>query len=246
MYIDRRYREDINNELNTFEIQVKDTDLSVSLLPNQGIDIDDLKERLFQFIFERRRELEEFILTEPEFQTSLQPLMLQGTVPASALAMAQAANRCGVGPMAAVAGAFSEMAWEFLKNLATEIIVENGGDIVSDSSRERLVEIFAGDSVFTGKIGINLPPGKRGICTSSGTVGPSLSFGKADAVVVLAQSAPLADAAATAGGNRIQGPDDFEKTLLFLQSIDGIDGVLLIKDDKMLAWGDLEIVPLNQ
>ncbi|MEE0775855.1 MAG: hypothetical protein U0M15_02195, partial [Bacillota bacterium] len=93
MYIDRRYREDINNELNTFEIQVKDTDLSVSLLPNQGIDIDDLKERLFQFIFERRRELEEFILTEPEFQTSLQPLMLQGTVPASALAMAQAANR---------------------------------------------------------------------------------------------------------------------------------------------------------
>lgn len=52
MYIDRKYREDIDNELSHFEIQVKDTDLSVSFLPNDGISIDEVRENLFQFIYE--------------------------------------------------------------------------------------------------------------------------------------------------------------------------------------------------
>ena len=43
-----------------------------------------------------------------------------------------------------------------------------------------------------------------GICTSSGTVGHSLSFGKADAVCVKAKSVSLADAAATAIGNMVK------------------------------------------
>lgn len=245
MYIDRKYREDIDNELSHFEIQVKDTDLSVSFLPNDGISIDEVRENLFQFIYEKRRELEKFIEAVPPFQTSLRPMVFNGEIPPLALNMVSAANRCDVGPMAAVAGAFSEIAWQYLRNYGSEIIVENGGDIVSDSQKERIIKVFAGPSIFSGKIGIKLSPGKHGICTSSGTVGPSFSFGQADAVVIISKSASLADAAATAGGNRIQNSDDFKGALAFLQAIDGVDGILMIKEDKMLAWGNLEVVPLN-
>lgn len=245
MYIDRKYREDIDNELSHFEIQVKDTDLSVSFLPNDGISIDEVRENLFQFIYEKRRELEKFIEAVPPFQTSLRPMVFNGEIPPLALDMVSAANRCDVGPMAAVAGAFSEIAWQYLRNYGSEIIIENGGDIVSDSQKERIIKVFAGPSIFSGKIGIKLSPGKHGICTSSGTVGPSFSFGQADAVVIISKSASLADAAATAGGNRIQNSDDFKGALAFLQAIDGVDGILMIKEDKMLAWGNLEVVPLN-
>lgn len=245
MYIDRKYREDIDNELSHFEIQVKDTDLSVSFLPNDGISIDEVRENLFQFIYEKRRELEKLIEAVPSFQTSLRPMVFNGEIPPLALNMVSAANRCDVGPMAAVAGAFSEIAWQYLRNYGSEIIVENGGDIVSDSQKERIIKVFAGPSIFSGKIGIKLSPGKHGICTSSGTVGPSFSFGQADAVVIISKSASLADAAATAGGNRIQNSDDFKGALSFLQAIDGVDGILMIKEDKMLAWGNLEVVPLN-
>ncbi len=245
MYIDRKYREDIDNELSHFEIQVKDTDLSVSFLPNDGISIDEVRENLFQFIYEKRRELEKFIEAVPPFQTSLRPMVFNGEIPPLALDMVSAANRCDVGPMAAVAGTFSEIAWQYLRNYGSEIIIENGGDIVSDSQKERIIKVFAGSSIFSGKIGIKLSPGKHGICTSSGTVGPSFSFGQADAVVIISKSASLADAAATAGGNRIQNSDDFKGALAFLQAIDGVDGILMIKEDKMLAWGNLEVVPLN-
>ena len=194
---------------------------------------------------EKRRELEKLIEAVPSFQTSLRPMVFNGEIPPLALNMVSAANRCDVGPMAAVAGAFSEIAWQYLRNYGSEIIVENGGDIVSDSQKERIIKVFAGPSIFSGKIGIKLSPGKHGICTSSGTVGPSLSFGQADAVVIISKSASLADAAATAGGNRIQNSDDFKGALAFLQAIDGVDGILMIKEDKMLAWGNLEVVPLN-
>ena len=190
MYIDRKYREDIDNELSHFEIQVKDTDLSVSFLPNDGISIDEVRENLFQFIYEKRRELEKLIEAVPSFQTSLRPMVFNGEIPPLALNMVSAANRCDVGPMAAVAGAFSEIAWQYLRNYGSEIIVENGGDIVSDSQKERIIKVFAGPSIFSGKIGIKLSPGKHGICTSSGTVGPSLSFGQADAVGQSARRRP--------------------------------------------------------
>ena len=62
--------------------------------------------------------------------------------------------------MAAVAGTFSEIAWQYLRNYGSEIIIENGGDIVSDSQKERIIKVFAGSSIFSGKIGIKLSPGK--------------------------------------------------------------------------------------
>ena len=85
-----------------------------------------------------------------------------------------------------------------------------------------------------------------GICTSSGRVGPSLSFGRADAVIVLCPSTALADAAATAIGNLIKEAGDIPKGIAFAQGIAGLKGVVIIMQDKMGVWGDIKISPVEE
>ncbi len=84
-----------------------------------------------------------------------------------------------------------------------------------------------------------------GVCTSSGTVGHSLSLGQSDAVAVLARSTSLADAAATALGNRIKTAKDIPAAIDYAQTIPGLSGVLLIKDDNMGLWGNVKVVSLE-
>jgi ApbE superfamily uncharacterized protein (UPF0280 family) len=157
--------------------------------------------------------------------------------------MAEAGQKAGVGPMAAVAGAIAESVGRELLTFTPEIIVENGGDIYLKVLRKRTVGIFAGDSPLTGKIGLEIEPGDTplGICTSSGTVGHSLSYGKSDAVVVLSASTALADAAATAIGNRIQKPDDIDTAIEFGRSIDGLKGIVIIVGKSVGVWGDVKL-----
>ena len=78
-----------------------------------------------------------------------------------------------------------------------------------------------------------------GICTSSGTIGHSFSYGNADAAVVISQNPILADAAATALGNRIQNKEDLDTCFHFLEDIDEIEGALVIFRDKIALWGEL-------
>ncbi len=103
--------------------------------------------------------------------------------------------------------------------------------------------MYAGDSPLNGKIALKIYPEKTplGICTSSGTVGHALSFGKADAAVVISKDAFLADAVATAVGNRVKSVSDIEKAMEFASKIEGIEGVLVIIGDSIGAWGDIEI-----
>lgn len=107
------------------------------------------------------------------------------------------------------------------------------------TNKKRHVGIYAGRSPFNGRLAIEIKPEDTpiGICTSSGTVGPSLSFGHADAVVIIAQSAVLADACATAVGNLIQSDSDIDRGVKFAQKIEGITGVLIIKGEKIGVWG---------
>jgi ApbE superfamily uncharacterized protein (UPF0280 family) len=157
--------------------------------------------------------------------------------------MAQAALKAEVGPMASVAGAIAEYVGKELLTFSPELIIENGGDIFMKSIRRRMVGIFAGSSPLTGKIGleINAQDAPLGICTSSGTVGHSLSYGKADAVVVLSPSATLADAAATAIGNRVCEAGDINDAIEFGKGISDLKGLLIIKDDNVGVWGDVKL-----
>ena len=149
--------------------------------------------------------------------------------------------------MASVAGAINEFVGTELLAFAPEVIIENGGDIFLKSLRKRIIGIYAGKSPLTGKIGleINGEDTPLGICTSSGTVGHSLSYGQADAVVVLSNSSALADAAATAIGNLIKQPDDIPSGIEFAKGIEELKGLLIIIDDKMGLWGEVNICQIS-
>jgi ApbE superfamily uncharacterized protein (UPF0280 family) len=190
-----------------------------------------------------REQLEGYIADNPAFLTSLEPLPSPESAPDIVKKMIDAGRRAGVGPMAAVAGAMAEYVGADLLEFSPEIIVENGGDIFIKSRVKRVIGIYAGGSPLSGKIGLEVSAGDTplGICTSSGMVGHSLSYGQADAVVVLAKSAALADAAATSIGNRVKTGDDIGGGIDFSQNIGGLKGVVIIKDDRIGIFGEVKL-----
>ena len=150
--------------------------------------------------------------------------------------------------MAAVAGAFAQAAWKFLTDYSSEVIVENGGDVFIATTKERIVGVYAGPhNPYTGQLGIKISARQQplGVCTSSGTVGPSFSYGKADAAVVLATDALLADAAATALGNRVQGPQDVKAAVEYAATLPNIMGALAICGEALAVWGGVELCKTN-
>ena len=190
-----------------------------------------------------RGELRDYSRKHPDFLHSLVPIKPDPNSPEIVVDMCQAAQAAQVGPMAAVAGALAQYVGRALAQETQEIIIENGGDIFLKSSLERKVSIYAGDSPFSNRIALLIPGDRRpwGICTSSGTVGHALSFGKADAAVIVARDAILADAAATAVGNQVTSAAQIEKGIATAMSIPGVEGVLIISGDKMGAYGKINL-----
>jgi len=237
----RTYRHWVERrDLTSFTVTFKETDLHILAASN-------LSQKALRLAQKYRRALEEYITREPAFLTSLEPLPVSGQAPRIVKEMAAAARQAGVGPMAAVAGAIAEAVGKELLRFSPEIIVENGGDIFMKSRKRRTAGIYAGQSPLSGKIGIRIEPEDTplGICTSSGTVGPSLSYGKADAVVILARSAALADAAATAVANIIRNENDFDTGIEYAKSIGDINGVIIIKGTRMGVWGEMQLCPVD-
>jgi ApbE superfamily uncharacterized protein (UPF0280 family) len=236
-YQPRTYRHWIEGkDLVPFTVTAKETDLYIRATSN-------LQRKARRLVLKYRRQLEQYIEQNPDFLTSLKPLSIPAHAPSIVQDMIEAGRKANVGPMAAVAGTIAECVGRELLDFSPEIIVENGGDIFLKILHKRIVGIFAGDSPLTGKIGLEINPQDTplGVCTSSGTVGHSLSFGKADAVVVVAASASLADAAATAIGNRVSRPDDINGAIEFGQSIGGLKGIVIIAGKNIGAWGDVKL-----
>ncbi len=225
----------------SFTIAVKETDLWLAV--DREALTPDLPGKLESFIWRQRRFLEAYIQQDPVFAQTLQPYLVGPGAPPLALEMARAGNLAGVGPMAAVAGAFAQCAGEWLLQFSRAVIVENGGDIFLRCSQRVTVGVLAGDAFPGGKIAVRVRPraGLCGICTSSGTKGHSYSRGRADAAVILADAAALADAVATAAANMVRCPADLKEALEFARSIPGVKGVLLILADKIAVWGQVEL-----
>lgn len=236
MYQPRTYRHWVKDkDLVAFNVTAKETDLYIRAK-------SDLKRQAYELVVKYRRMLEEYIELHPSFQTSLEPVAVADDAPPLVSGMAEAAQKAGVGPMAAVAGAIAEAVGSELLTLSQEVIVENGGDIYLKSLRKRLIGIYAGQSPLTGRVGLEIKAKDTplGICTSSGTVGHSLSYGKADAVIVLAPSTTLADAAATAIGNHILKPEDIPGGIEFARSIGGLKGAVIIQGEQVGVWGEVK------
>jgi len=222
-----------------FRVAVQETDLYI-LAPTP------LEREAQEAVIRFRHQVEEYIRANPLFQISLAPLAADPLAPKIVQAMLAASQKAGVGPMAGVAGAMAEFVGRELLASSPEVVVENGGDIFMQISTERRIGVFAGESPLSMKVGIRVPPERTplGICTSSGTVGHSKSFGRADAVCVISPSCTLADAGATALGNRVQGKGDIEGVLEEGRKISGVEGVVIIVGDTMGAWGEYELVKL--
>jgi ApbE superfamily uncharacterized protein (UPF0280 family) len=241
MYRERRYRQASHApDLYAFEVMVQETDLFIQA----ERDLSSLARKVVE---ELRDQLEGYLSFHPEFGTSLLPLAPSPLSPPIAHLMATAASRAGVGPMAAVAGSFAELLGQELFAYSSELIVENGGDIFLRSSRPRVVGVHAGKSPWSDRLGLRVKSQGQplGICTSAGALGHSFSLGRAEAVVILAPSAALADAVATAAGNRIQRKEDIPETLRWIRSIPGVTGALLIAESELGAWGDFELIDLE-
>ena len=240
MYQPRFYRHWIKDkDLVSFNVVVKETDLYVRARRN-------LKKKTLKAVLRYRTLLEKYIEHHPDFLTALTPIPVEQDAPQMVKTMAEAAKGVGVGPMASVAGVIAEYVGKELLPFSPEVIVENGGDIFLKTLKRRLIGVYAGDSPFTGRIALEIQPEETplGVCTSSGTVGHSLSFGRADACVVLSFSTALADAAATAIGNLIAGVDDIPRGIEFAKCIEGLKGVVVIKGDQIGVWGEVKILPL--
>ena len=239
--MDRRvYRNTITKgSLVSFNVIVKETDLLVHTPRSM---ITETRE----FVLKYRGYIESFIGQNPSFAEALAPWSFRGVCPKIISEMIQAGKKADVGPMAAVAGAMAQFVGQDLLNIVEEVVVENGGDIFIKTVTPLTVGIFAGKSPLNLKIGlkVNSVSHVKGVCTSSGTIGHSLSFGKADAVVVVSDACALADAAATSIGNQVKTSSQIQDAITFGKQIPGVDGIIIIYDDKMGIWGDIEIVGL--
>jgi len=193
--------------------------------------------------------IEAYLRDHPGFAETLTPWPQEMHLPNILNDMLKAGEQAGVGPMAGVAGAIAEYVGQGILSHprgSEEVIVENGGDIFLKTATPAKVAIFAGKSPVSMKFGLRIDTIKEplAVCTSSGTVGHSLSLGRADAVCVVSQYGALADAAATSVGNRVKSRADIQGAINFGKKISGIKGLVIVKDDQMALWGALDVIPL--
>lgn len=203
----------------------------------------DLRDCACRSALRHRSQIEEYIRIHPEFRSSLVPVPEDKLAPVVVMDMLRAARTAGVGPMASVAGAIAEHVGKDLLRISSNVIIENGGDIFLSVKRDLSIGLFAGTSPLTGKIALNIAANETplGVCTSSGTIGHSLSFGIADAVCIKSKSTALADAAATAVGNLIKKKSEVKKGLERAMAIDGVLGVLIVAGDTLAIKGSMEL-----
>lgn len=241
MFENRTYRKHHHKTgLTSFDITVKETNLNIQAET-------DLSEIAIKSVLTCRNQIESFIELYPQFASSFVPIQDPGPAALIIRNMIKAAKSASVGPMAAVAGAVAEHAGKSLLEYSREVIVENGGDIFIKSDSETIFTIYAENTPFSMTTGIRVKKRDKpfGMCTSSGTLGHSKSFGKADAVTVLSDSCPLADAVATALCNQVKKAEDIQSAIDQGKAIKGIQGIVILKGENIGLWGDLKLVRIS-
>ncbi|WP_163340753.1 UPF0280 family protein [Desulfopila sp. IMCC35008] len=200
-------------------------------------------------IVHERKKIEKYIKQHPAFASALKPINLLPEAPPVVQKMAEASGKTGLGPMASVAGTLAQYGVEAaLEAGCTDALVENGGDMYIASSAPVTIGIYAGKNAIGTQLAFHifsedLP---LSICSSSSKMGHSLSFGNCELATVIAKDAALADSAATLVCNSISKQEDVEQVLDNVGSIEGIQGILVIKDNNVGLWGKLPQIVRNQ
>ncbi len=228
------YRRIIASDLVCWNTQHKHTELFICA--------DRLLDSLaLETVIKLRSEIDGYIKHHPEFAESYKPVEPKHNAPKIAVEMCVAAKAAEVGPMAAVAGAFAAYTGRALLKETRQCIIENGGDVYIKTDAPKTVAVYAGKSPLSMKIGITLDSSAAplSICTSAGTVGHSVSFGNADAAVVVSYDGCLADACATRLGNEIKTADDISRALEMIISIKGVIGAAAVVGGSFGAAGNI-------
>lgn len=238
---DYRLRCHAGQQETVFQVVIEQTDLRITAQRDLSAPAAASVRRL-------RGQIKAHAELNPTFLAALTPLPTPAEAPPVVQEMYRAAAACGVGPMAAVAGAIAEQVGRELARLSSDVLVENGGDLYLISTRPRTVGLLAvpGQDIL---VGVPLRPDEFpcSFCASSATIGHSLSFGRGDLAVVRSRNAALADACATALANRLHGSHNLDEVVRAAAALApfGIDGVFLQVDERVALWGSMELVEIQ-
>lgn len=243
-YKERNYRSRFASDSRQwFCVKFLESDLWIGV--NSDSYSPSMETSTYAMLVDLRRSMEAYICTDHEYVRSLVPYDARITAPTILKAMSKVSHITGIGPMSAVAGAVAHAVAEFLRVQfgVSEVIVENGGDIYAHVHEDMDVSVFAGNSPLSERVGLHIPSDcfPLGICTSSGTVGPSLSLGRADAMMIVCSDVMLADSYATSMANLIHTTADLQPVIEKIRRIPSILGALAIKDDRMAVCGQFEL-----
>jgi len=199
-------------------------------------------------IIKCRKEIKKYIEKNPVFNDTLDPFICEKNSPDIIKKMCGSSEKFNIGPMSTVAGIIAEYSLKKMISLgARHAIVDNGGDIALVTNRPIKIGLYTGRK-YTGQFAFNILPQDQilGICTSSGKIGHSFSFGNTDSVTIFSRDVALADGAATAVANQINTGDEIEQGCKILDRVDGIIGATVVIDNKIGFWGKVpEIVEAN-
>lgn len=233
----RTYRASRHDELVSFQLVIEETDLWVAAR-------EDLGQPMADHVRFLRGQIKSYAAIHPQFLTSLEPLEAEARAPEIIRRMCRAGQKTGVGPMAAVAGTMAQMLAERFRDASADLIVENGGDTYLFTTKDRHIGILnMPDQAVRLCVPVAASEFPCSFCASSATIGHSLSFGKADLVVVRAGDASLADAAATALANALTGAEAMDAVLAKAQGWEalGLEGVFTQCEGKIGVWGKMQL-----
>lgn len=239
-YKERSYRSRFSDdERRWFCVKFLESDLWIGV--DRGSYSASMEADTYAMLVDLRRSMDAYLLMDPQYKAALTPYDAGLEAPDILKSMSKVSHKTGIGPMSAVAGAVAKKVAEFIGT--KEVIVENGGDIYAQAASDMDIAVFAGQSPLSEKIGLHIPAADfpLGICTSSGTVGPSLSLGRADAVMIVCKDVLLADSYATAMANRIKTVNDLQPVIDRISNIPDILGAIAVKDDRMAITGQFEL-----
>lgn len=202
---------------------------------------------LKNYIYKIRSDLKSYITKNQDFLLSIEPLKLNSeSLPLIVRTMHESSVKADVGPMACVAGTISELSLNYLiEKDSKNSIVENGGDIALINDETTLCGIYSNNKILGNNIAFEIKPQKRplGICTSSGKIGHSISFGTSDSVTVISNTPSIADGLATRIANAVSGETSEFKVANALETSEDFreyfKGVLIISDDNVGTVGRL-------
>ena len=202
---------------------------------------------LKHYIYMIRQDLKRYISMNQDFLLSIEPLKYNSdNLSPIVLKMYESSTKSDIGPMACVAGTISEMSLNYLiENGSDYSIVENGGDIALINDQTVLCGIYSNNEILGNNIAFKIKPRKKplGICTSSGKIGHSISFGQSDSVTVISKSPSIADGLATRIANEVTGEDSESNVSNALEIAEGyrefFNGVLIISGENVGTVGKL-------